>query len=42
VAAAGGPMVAIDRSFTVGPTSSITIQFTTVVDNAKVDAIQIQ
>ena len=42
VAAAGGPFIAIDRSFTVGPTTSITIQFTRVVDNAKVDAIQIQ
>jgi hypothetical protein len=42
VAAAGGPLIAIDKSFTVGPTSTITIQFTTVVDNALVNAIQIQ
>jgi hypothetical protein len=42
VAAAGGPLIAVDRSFTVGPTNNITIQFTTVVDNAKIDAIQIQ
>ena len=41
VAAAGGAFIAIDKSFTVGPTSTITIQFTTVVDNAKVDAIEI-
>ena len=42
VAAAGGPFIAIDRSFTVGPTTSITIQFTHGIDMAKVDAIQIQ
>ena len=42
VAAAGGPLIAIDKSFTVGPTSTITIQFTTLVDNALVNAIQIQ
>jgi len=42
VAAAGGPLIAIDKSFTVGPTSTITIQFTSVVDNALVNAIQIQ
>ena len=42
VAAAGGPLTAVDKSFTVGPTSTITIQLTTVVDNGKIDAIQIQ
>jgi hypothetical protein len=42
VAAAGGPLIAVDKVFTVGPTSTITIQFTTVVDNAGVNAIQIQ
>jgi Malectin domain len=41
-AAAGGPLIGVDRSFTVGPTSSITIEFSTVLDTAKVDAIQIQ
>ena len=42
VAAAGGTGIAIDKTFTVGQTSTITIQFTTVVDNAQVNAIQIQ
>jgi trimeric autotransporter adhesin len=42
VAAAGGPLIAVDKSFPVGPTNSITIQFNTVLDNAKIDAIQIQ
>jgi hypothetical protein len=42
VAAAGGPLIAVDKSFTVGPTSMITIQFTSLVDNAMLNAIQIQ
>jgi hypothetical protein len=42
VAAAGGPLIAIDKSFTISATNTITIQFTTVKDNAKIDAIQIQ
>ena len=43
VAQAGGPNIAIDRSFAVSPTSvgQISISFTTVVNNAKISAIEI-
>jgi hypothetical protein len=40
-AAAGAPNKAIDQTFTVSSTGTITIQFTAVVDNAKISAIEI-
>jgi hypothetical protein len=42
VAQAGGGFIALDRTFPVSVTSGqITIQFTNVIDNAKISAIQI-
>jgi hypothetical protein len=41
VAEAGGPNIAVDRSFTVGPTTLITIDWKSRVDNAQVNAIEI-
>jgi hypothetical protein len=41
VAAAGGAFQAVDRAFTVGPTTQITIGFTSTVDNAEINAIEI-
>jgi hypothetical protein len=41
VAAAGGAFTAIDKSFTVGPVTQITIQFVTDIDNADINAIEI-
>jgi len=42
VAAAGAAFTAVDKSFTVGPATQITIQFVTDVDNASVNAIEIR
>ena len=43
LASAGGPNIAIDRSFTASSVNGqIAIQFTTVVDNAKISAIEIR
>src|SRR6202022_3138684 len=42
IAAAGAPFTAIDKPFTVSTTTGIiTIQFTAVVNNAKISAIEI-
>jgi malectin (di-glucose binding ER protein) len=41
VAAAGGPFTAKDLTFSVTATSTITIQFVPVVQNPKINAIQI-
>jgi hypothetical protein len=41
VAAAGGDFTVIDKSFTIGPVTQITIQFVTDVDNADINAIEI-
>ena len=40
-AAAGGGLIAVDKAFAVTATSVITIQFTTVVDAASINAIEI-
>jgi hypothetical protein len=41
LAQAGGPNIAVDRSFIVGPTTLITIDWKPRVDNAEVNAIEI-
>jgi hypothetical protein len=41
IAQAGGPNIAVDRSFIVGPTTLITIEWKPRVDNAEVNAIEI-
>jgi hypothetical protein len=43
IAQAVGPNAALDKTFNVSVTGgTITIQFTSVIDNAKISAIQIQ